>query len=311
MATTTPGQGPFRGLVDIGGGRSLWAECEGSGSPTVVLISGRGTDAQDWSDVLDPTDPAHDAPGDDVGAGMGKLVPSDHAVFPSVARFTRVCAYDRPDTRLTGTDRSTPRAQPHTVDLDVADLHALLTALGETQPVVLVPHSYGGWIAELYARTYPKDVAGLVMVDAATEYIKQVVSPATLAAWDTTNATTSAQVPEGVEVIDALRRIAAAGPMPKVPAIVLTADKPYRVDLLPPELVQGGDLLTFDEWRASQDLLATSLGATHITTTDSGHHIYLYSPELVTRAIRDVVDRVRFGATTATTTAASGGGGSG
>ncbi len=97
--------------------------------------------------VLDPGDPAHQAPGDDVGAGLGKQHRSPDAVFPSVARFTRVCAYDRPDTRSDGADRSTPRPQPHPVDLDVTDLHKLLTAIGGPEPYVLVAHSYGGFIA--------------------------------------------------------------------------------------------------------------------------------------------------------------------
>src|SRR5262249_30977605 len=171
------------GLVEIGRGRKLFVECQGSGSPTVVLISGKGTDASDWMQIADPTDPAVHTPTDDVGAGLARQIPSNDAVFPAVARFTRVCAYDRPDTRLTGYDLSTPRSQPHTVNQDVRDLHALLRAIGEPTPYVLVPHSYGGWIAELYARRYPKSVGGLVMVDAATELLKGVMSPTQLTNW--------------------------------------------------------------------------------------------------------------------------------
>ena len=52
----------------------------------------------------------------------------------------------------------------------------LLAAAGETGPYVLVPHSYGGLIASLYAHTHPDEVAGLVMVDAAGEGIKQVAN---------------------------------------------------------------------------------------------------------------------------------------
>lgn len=51
----------FSGLVDIGGGRKMYLECSGMGSPTVVLISGKGNGAADWSEVLDPADPAHEA----------------------------------------------------------------------------------------------------------------------------------------------------------------------------------------------------------------------------------------------------------
>ena len=125
-----------------------------------MLIAGKGNGAEDWLQVLDPADPAHEAPGDDLPFG-GELGRSDAAVLPSVARFTRVCAYDRPDIRV-GDDVTTPRPQPHAVDDDVSDLHALLGALGEPGPVVLVAHSYGGLIATLYARAHPDVVGGLV-----------------------------------------------------------------------------------------------------------------------------------------------------
>lgn len=42
-----------------------------------------------------------------------------------------------------------------------------------------------------------------------------------------------------------------------------------------------------------QWLLAARLGAEHITATNSGHNIYLYSPQLVIDAIRNVVAQVR------------------
>jgi len=279
-------------LVEIGAGRQIRMECRGSGSPTVVLIPGKGTDATDWMQIVDPTDPALEAPGDDVGAGLAKQIPSDDAVFPSVARFTRVCSYDRPDTSLGDADASTPRPQPHTVASDVSDLHALLTEAGEQGPFILVPHSYAGWITELYAREYPTTVGGVVMVDAATHLLGEVMSPAQLAQWDTTNRVTSPQLREGVEVIDAIHRIDAADSMPEVPAIVLTADKAYRTDLLPAGTDPNGSL-TFDAWLTSQDRLAAELGAKHLTNTASGHHVYLYAPELVVGAIREVVRDVR------------------
>lgn len=276
------------GPIDIGAGRRLFAECRGVGSPTVVLISGKGNGGADWMQVLDPNDPAHGAPGDDVGAGLTTQHDSDDAVFPSVAGFTRVCTYDRPDTRIAGADLSTPREQAHPVDVDVDDLHAVLCTLGEPGPYVLVGHSYGGLIATLYARTYPAAVAGLVMVDAGTELIEQVVDPAIVASWDAASRQTSPQSPEGVMLADAFQQIAAAGPLPEVPAIVLTADKPPRSDLIPTAV--AAQLPTFADWLASQELLASALGAEHITATDSGHNIYLYSPAAVVAAVRDVVD---------------------
>jgi pimeloyl-ACP methyl ester carboxylesterase len=280
------------GAVDVGGGRKIYVECRGQGSPTVVLISGKGNGADDWLQVLDPTDPAQETPGDDVSAGMGKLVRSDEAVLPSVARFTRVCAYDRPDVRVEGGDLTTPRSQPHTVDLDVEDLHAVLAALGEPGPYVLVAHSYGGLIATLYARIHADEVGGLVMVDAATPLIADVVSPAKLANWDATNSATSPQVREGVRLIDAFAQIDQAPPLSNLPVVVLSSDKPWRTDLLPPEIDQT-EMVTFDDWLASQARLASALHTTLITETRSGHNIYMYSPALVVDSIREVVDDLR------------------
>ena len=154
----------------------MYLECSGTGSPTVVLISGKGNGAADWSEVLDPADPEHHADYDAMACGNGNLHKSDSAVFPMVSRFTRVCAYDRPGTRLDGPDQSTPVTQPHSVDQAADDLHRLLTAAGEPGPYVLVPHSYGGLIATLFARTWPEEVDGLVMVDTATQLMRQVAS---------------------------------------------------------------------------------------------------------------------------------------
>jgi hypothetical protein len=68
--------GDFAGLVDIGGGRKLYLACRGEGAPTVVLVGGLRASADDWS-AADKSAPA---------------------VFPEIAKFTRVCAYDRPGT---------------------------------------------------------------------------------------------------------------------------------------------------------------------------------------------------------------------
>jgi len=285
----------FAGLVDVGGGRRIWATCKGQGSPTVVLLSGHGNGAEDWSLILDPNDPVQHTPLDDVSAGLGKLRASGDAVFPSVARTTRVCTYDRPDIRFTG-DVTTPRPQPHTVDLDVSDLHALLAAIGEQGPYVLVSHSYGGLISTLYARTYPGSVAGLVMVDTVSEAMQDLVTPGALDWWDKVNAATNGVVREGVMIKDAFARINAAGPMPKVPAIVLVSDKPFHES---PEMLKG-EHTTFADWVAMVNKLGANLGAKTITKTNSGHNIYLYNPKLVIDSIDEIVDDVRAASTAGT-----------
>jgi pimeloyl-ACP methyl ester carboxylesterase len=141
----SPAHGRFSGRVAIRGGRKLYLECRGRGSPTVVLEAGSGDLAQIWSEPPD---------------GPGR------AILPAVARFTRVCAYDRPGTyRLPDTlSRSDPVAMPRTARDIVLDLRALLAHV--PGPYVLAGHSFGGMVARLYATTYPRRVAGLVSIDA-------------------------------------------------------------------------------------------------------------------------------------------------
>src|ERR1043166_1504924 len=83
---------PFAKRVDIGGGRMMYIECHGSGSPTVLLISGTDTASDLWhaADQKGPT------------------------VYDDIQKTTRVCAYDRPGApHLDQTfSRSDPVSQP-------------------------------------------------------------------------------------------------------------------------------------------------------------------------------------------------------
>lgn len=282
------------GLVDVGGGRKIYLECRGSGSPTVVLISGKGNGAADWSEALAPDDPAHDADYDAVAWGRGALRKDEAAVLPMVARFTRVCAYDRPGVRLDGPDLSTPVAQPHPVDQAANDLRQVLLNAAEAGPYVLVPHSYGGLIAALFAQNWPELTGGLVMVDAATPLLRQVSSPAQLRKWDEANRQSVPQAPEAVMLLDAFDKIDAAAAPHERPAVVLAGDKPWQPPSASPQSdVAGG--VGFADWKASQALLAKSLNARFVGHTNSGHNIQAYSPQLVIDAVRQVVDAVRTG----------------
>jgi pimeloyl-ACP methyl ester carboxylesterase len=284
------------GLVNIGEHRKMYLECSGAGSPTVVLISGKGNGAADWSEILDPADPARAEAYDALAGGKGYLHPSPSAVFPMVARFTRVCAYDRPGTRLDGADLSTPVAQPSAADQAADDLYRLLIAAGERGPYVLVAHSYGGVIATLFARTRPADVAGLVMVDAATQLIRHVASPQAVTTWSEINERSVPAAPEAVQLADAFAKIDAAAPLRKLPAVVLSADKPWQLPSASTTSAAATGV-TFADWQESQRLLAASLEARHVERTNSGHNIYAYSPQLVIDAIQVVVDAVRGGST--------------
>ena len=162
--------GDFAREVPIGHGREIYLECHGEGSPTVILEAGLRSRSDFWSERLPETPPGP-------------------TVLPGVASFTRVCAYDRPGTTLGATEfsRSSPVPMPRTAADAVSDLHKLVTAAHLPGPYVLVGHSTGGLIVRLFAATYPHAVAGMVEVDALSEFLQGPLDPAQIAAYDELN----------------------------------------------------------------------------------------------------------------------------
>jgi pimeloyl-ACP methyl ester carboxylesterase len=279
---TAAGQEDIAGTFDIGG-RKMYLQCTGRGSPTVILISGGGIAADLWDSPLgeQPT------------------------VYPTIATTTRVCAYDRPGTTRAraegGISRSDPVPQPVTPSRSVADLHALLEASGQTGPFVLAAHSYGGLVARLFAHQYPTEVAGMVLVDSFSPELREAM-PDLWPSWIAWNTTPDAIVEdypdyERVDFDTALDEIVANRTIPPMPLVVLTADKPYPAPTQPGIPVNINTVT-----RAAQDVSQRQVaqlvpGAEHITKTDSGHDIMLENPVLVAHAIFDVLAAVRDGST--------------
>jgi pimeloyl-ACP methyl ester carboxylesterase len=276
-------QADFTGLVDIGGGRKMYLECHGQGSPTVVLLTGYGDTARIWS---------IDAP--------GLLQPH---VLPAVAGFTRACAYDRPGTYGINHDRShsDPVPQPRAPDDAVADLHALLQAAPVPGPYVLAGHSLGGAYVRLYAATYPDEVVGMVLIDIINGYLRLALTPQQWAV----GAAGTGVPPPGLDypeaeradvdvVLDAVERAVAAQPLHELPLVVLSRgsedDVPAELAAdLPPGFV---DAHAAAPQEGQARLAALVPDARHVIATDSGHYIQLEQPALVIEAIRQVVEGV-------------------
>jgi pimeloyl-ACP methyl ester carboxylesterase len=126
---SNPPPGEF---VEVDGLR-MHLYCIGQGSPAVVLDSGLSDTWLDW-----------------------------YKVQPEVAKFTRVCAYDR-----AGVGYSDPRPGPRTSRAMAEELHTLLGNAGVEPPFVLVGHSMGGLNVQMYASLYGAQVAGMVLVDSS------------------------------------------------------------------------------------------------------------------------------------------------
>lgn len=128
---TPPGQ-----LIDVGGHR-LHVICRGSGSPVVLLESGIAASSLSWA-----------------------------VVQPEIAKFTRVCAYDR--AGLAWSDvASCSRSFERIVD----ELSTVLARVAPGERYVLVGHSFGSFVVRAYAARHPNAVLGLVLVDPPTEWL--------------------------------------------------------------------------------------------------------------------------------------------
>ncbi|MGP4057409.1 alpha/beta fold hydrolase [Mycobacterium sp. 4D054] len=272
------------GAVDIGGGRTLFLNCQGSGAPTVFVIPGMGSYAEAWNYLIPPGDPVWSTPYDDVE--IADPVPSRDAAQPTVAKATHVCVYDRPDTRPDGDQRSTSVPQPHDMQQDVDDILALIAAAKLTAPLVFVAHSYGGLILDLLARQHPELISGLVFVEPTSEFLPGIGTPAQNAAFYASGREGRAPG-ESVWFERAFAAVAAAPPLPRVPASVLSADR------FPPPSRLTADNYTQAQIHRANDLLAAALGTSNVLVPGSGHNVMLYQPKVLARAIVDVVERVR------------------
>jgi len=290
LATTARAQ-TFAKRVDIGGGRLMYIECQGSGSPTVLLISGADAASDLWhaADQKGPT------------------------VYDDVQKMTRVCAYDRPGApHLDQTlSRSDPVPPPTSPQNGVDDLVALLKAADVPGPYVLVAHSFAGTIARVFAGEHPDQVKGIVFVDAFTPELRAQMTPAEWQIWKRVNARPADALKaypdlERQNFDETLDQTAAAVALRPMPVVVLTASDKF-IDIVP-KLIKAGELppdtppdlgavLDRANPKAQNELAALVPGAVHITDTHSGHNIMIDNAPMVIQAIRMVVDAVRAGQT--------------
>lgn len=131
VARENPPPGRF---VDVGGFK-MHLHCMGEGEPTVILESGLDDFSLFWWQVQS-----------------------------EIAEVTHVCSYDR-----AGLGWSEPSPRPPASGTMVEELHVLLDKANVGGPYVLVGHSFGGALMRLYEHNYPKEVAGVVLVDAAPD----------------------------------------------------------------------------------------------------------------------------------------------
>lgn len=254
-------------LVNVGRHR-IHVACTGSGTPTVILESGLGSNSRPWEKV----------------------------VF-GVRRFARVCSYDR--ANLGRSDPAPRELRRINSDAYIAlrsgrdvirDLHTVLTEIHEQGPYVLVGHSLGGLLAILFASQYPTDTVGLVLVDSAhPEQVKrsQALMTPTEARRDHDGLM---QNREGLDVDRILEEVRATQWRSSIPLNVLAHGRAESS-----EREERG-------WREMQaDHAARSPSGTLIIAEKSGHDIHVDQPDVVVDAIKRAVEAARSRRGTGTT----------
>jgi len=248
---------PHRRLVPLGAGHRLEAELSGTRPPTVVLIAGAGDTS--WY-------------------SFDRLV-------PELPKGLSVVSYARPG--LGRSDRPSDRQSQTFMDA-AEELCELLERLGSAAPYVLVGHSVGALIAEVFAMRHPELVGAIVLVDASSPPLWFSTHPPKSLVSDGDAGVPFDVVQGAAELDDAS--------VPHLPAYVVSsrigrwhdlpeADLEYWAPLTRGELEAG--------WQEGQAALARRWAADHRVAGLGGHRVQLDEPGLVAEVVGSAVEAAR------------------
>lgn len=242
---------PTSRVVDVDG-RAVECLLAGQGGPTVVLINGSGGPVAGWM-----------------------------RVFADIAAQTTTLAYNRP-----GIGRSAKPAADQTATEMVAGLRRLLAVLQLTPPHVLVGHSFGGLVANLYARQHPAEVAGVVLLEASAPEDLTALKVHENAlqkglAWLMRKLVPPQRWHETEHTQRSAAELAAAPPFPPVPLRVVTGTQPAMAWATRPELLAA---------RAAHQrgLAALSPLGRQVLAEKSGHFPQFSQPDLVVATVLEL-----------------------
>ena len=281
---------PMEGQLVNVGGRKMHIDCTGTGSPVVVLDSGLGDSYLSW-----------------------------RKVEPEIAKFTRVCSYDR-----SGLGYSDSSSRARTSQVISEELHSLLQAASIPPPYVMVGHSMGGYDVRVYTSLYRSEIAGIVLVDAShpdqenrfppelknlegswrreaefVAYSMPLGIPRLLGLCEESAVARAAdcnwhaaeeQLSEIRSFSESAAETAQTGSLSDLPLAVLSHDPDKPSNDLPADLAKS----TNQAWEKMQeDLTHLSTRGTQTIAKNSSHYIQVDRPDVVVDAIRKIVGQAR------------------
>lgn len=238
------------GKFRVSAGYRLYITCMGKGKPVVILDGGLGTGYQLWNGVM----------------------------YKASSLNTQVCGYNRYGIAPSDGGSTMPPTM-RTIDQTVSDLHSLLRAAKLKGPYVFAGTSMGGLIDREYARRYPKDVAGMVLLDSAPDD------------WDVFTDTEDFSFGfESLEVSAASAALREKDSIGAKPLVVVEAgdDSSVRASWAP----AGSDFQTYWD-NAQRSLARISRNSIFVLAKRAAHDIPGTAPAFSIESIRLVVNGVR------------------
>lgn len=229
----------------------------GEGLPAVILINGGSGPVEGW-----------------------------YKVYPPLAEEVTVFAYNR-----FGVGSSDQPASPQHGEAIISSLRQLLQEIALHPPYILVGHSLGGLYANLFARRYPEEIAGVVLLESShpQDLAINEIQPRWIRVINRLLQKFDALSPhkkwnEANFVEETVQQIGQAGPFPAIPLVIVTGGK--KPPMVPEHVYQ---LRTANQL----DFLQLSPQSQHIPATQSGHFPQMSEPDVVLQAVRECISRVR------------------
>jgi len=217
-------------------------------------------------------------------SGLGDGLQTWAHVWPGVSRFAHAFVYSR-----SGYGSSESRPGMRSAEIAVEELREVLRARNLKPPYVLVGHSLGGLYMQYYARNYPNEVAGLVLVD-STHWSQVPRSRTAPRLAGVPGVLTCSMTPTACAEFDGIelsgQQVHESAPLQEMPFVVISAGARAEQVRPAPKLIT---VPVNDEIDAMQRDLARQLpDGKQVMAYRSGHYIQNTEPELIVDAVRDM-----------------------
>lgn len=234
-------------------------QLSGNGKPIIILETGAGDDMTEWESSISHFE-----------------------------QYSQVFAYNR-----AGFKGSDSKNKKRNAKIIVIELQELLKEANIPPPYILVGHSLGGLYMRVYANTFPDEVSAVIQIDSTHhEFIKNCNNSKgkfpenpTGIPWWALLVSPDALAGESKELCRSLNTASNNQSFPKVPLVVLSSNK-----------VPNGIKETSEKWaimQSQQEYLATlSPISKHIICNSCGHYVHQDKPELLTKALEWIFERI-------------------